>query len=205
MRSLLKARYTGARGPGRVRGASSACSAFSPGAAPAGASPTTTLPAAHLDRARPTTPIGQPRAPSVSSVLKYAAPSNQTGIFYVDLPKAFIAPGQALFAANCSSCHGPEALGTTRAPNLQGLGAGTVDFWVSTGRMPLANSSVQATRKPPRFNRLQTLEIAAVGAVPHPRRGSPGAGGQHQRADLEAGQYPVHPQLRGLPHHHRRR
>ena len=48
-----------------------------------------------------------------------------------------------------------------RGPNLQGLGSGTVDFWVSTGRMPLANSSVQATRKPPRFNRLQTLEISA--------------------------------------------
>src|ERR1019366_8245841 len=87
--------------------------------------------------------VGQPTTPSVSGVLKYESPSNQTGIFYVNLPKSFIAPGQALFAANCSSCHGPEALGTTRAPNLQGLGAGTVDFWVSTGRMPLANSYVQ--------------------------------------------------------------
>ena len=97
----------------------------------------------------------------MGSVLKSNSPSNQSGLYYVQLPKSFIAPGQALFAANCSSCHGPEALGTVRAPNLQGLGAGTVDFWVSTGRMPLANSSVQATRKPPRFNRLQTLEIAS--------------------------------------------
>jgi ubiquinol-cytochrome c reductase cytochrome c subunit len=123
----------------------------------------------------------------VGSVLKNNSPSNQTGLYYVQLPKSFIAPGQALFAANCSSCHGPEALGTVRAPNLQGLGAGTVDFWVSTGRMPLANSSVQATRKPPRFNRLQTLEIAAwVQSL------TPGVGVQvpvvnTSQADLESG------------------
>ncbi len=89
------------------------------------------------------------------------APSKQLGLYYITLPRSYIAPGAALFAANCSTCHGPQALGGTKAPNLQGLGAGTVDFWVSTGRMPLANSSIQATRKPPRFNRLQTLEVSA--------------------------------------------
>ena len=116
------------------------------------------------------------------------SPANQGGIAYVKLPRSFVAPGAALFAANCSSCHGPEALGTERAPNIQGLGAGTVDFWVSTGRMPLANSSAQATRKPPRFNRLQTLEIASwVQSL------TPGVGVQiplvnTQGADLESGQ-----------------
>ena len=108
------------------------------------------------------TPAAVGALPSASAVAKAAAPSNQDGIIYTDLPASFIAPGQALFQANCSSCHGPEANGKIGvAPNLQGLGAGTVDFWVSTGRMPLANTSAQATRKPPRFNRLQTLEIAA--------------------------------------------
>jgi ubiquinol-cytochrome c reductase cytochrome c subunit len=83
------------------------------------------------------------------------------GIYNVSLPQSFIAPGQALYAANCASCHGNDATGTDRAPNLQSLGAGTVDFWVSTGRMPLANSSIQAARKAPRFNKLQSLEISA--------------------------------------------
>jgi ubiquinol-cytochrome c reductase cytochrome c subunit len=83
------------------------------------------------------------------------------GIYNVSLPRSFIAPGQALYAANCASCHGGDAAGTDRAPNLQSLGAGTVDFWVSTGRMPLANSSIQAARKQPRFNNLQSLEISA--------------------------------------------
>ncbi|MHB1717625.1 MAG: cytochrome bc1 complex diheme cytochrome c subunit [Acidimicrobiales bacterium] len=82
-------------------------------------------------------------------------------ISYKTLPKSYIAPGEALFAANCASCHGNDAAGTALGPNLLGLGSGTVDFWVSTGRMPLEDASAQATEKPPKFNRLQTLEIAA--------------------------------------------
>jgi ubiquinol-cytochrome c reductase cytochrome c subunit len=108
------------------------------------------------------TPSAVTAVPSPSAAAKAASPANQTGIYYTELPSSFIAPGQALFSANCSSCHGAEADGKLGvAPNLQGLGAGTVDFWVSTGRMPLANTSVQAIRKPPRFSRIQTLEIAA--------------------------------------------
>jgi ubiquinol-cytochrome c reductase cytochrome c subunit len=100
--------------------------------------------------------------PSPTAVAAVTSPADETGIHYADLPASFIAPGQALFAANCSSCHGNEARGKKNvAPNLLGLGAGTVDFWVSTGRMPLANISAQSIRKPPRFNRNQTLEIAA--------------------------------------------
>ena len=108
------------------------------------------------------TPAAVSSVPSVSAAAAANSPANETGIYYTELPSSFIAPGQALFAANCSSCHGLQADGRSGvAPNLQGLGAGTVDFWVSTGRMPLANTSAQATRKPPRFNRIQTLEIAA--------------------------------------------
>jgi ubiquinol-cytochrome c reductase cytochrome c subunit len=76
-------------------------------------------------------------------------------------PSNYIAPGEALFEANCASCHGTNAYGTSRAPNLVGVGAATVDFWVSTGRMPLAESSIQPVQKPPRFDTKQTLEIAA--------------------------------------------
>jgi ubiquinol-cytochrome c reductase cytochrome c subunit len=159
--------------------------AFSPSAAPAGVAVTTTLPAL-TTTATTATPVGQPTQ-SVSGALNYAAPSNQTGLFYAQLPEAFIAPGEALFAANCASCHGPAALGTNLGPNLQGLGAGTVDFWVSTGRMPLANSSVQATRKPPRFNRLQTLEIAAWVQSLTPGQGTQVPIVNTNNADLEAG------------------
>jgi quinol---cytochrome-c reductase cytochrome c subunit len=69
--------------------------------------------------------------------------------------------GRTLFIANCSSCHGTNAQGSSRAPNLVGLGAATVDFWVSTGRMPLAEPTAQATVKPPRFNPSQIQAIVA--------------------------------------------
>ena len=76
-------------------------------------------------------------------------------------PASYIAPGKVLFEANCASCHGADAYGSDRAPNLVGVGAATVDFWVSTGRMPLAASAIQAVRKPPRFDAKQTAQIVA--------------------------------------------
>ena len=54
-----------------------------------------------------------------------------------------------------------DASGTDRAPNLQGVGPATVDFWVSTGRMPLADATAQPIQKPPRFDRTKTLQIVA--------------------------------------------
>jgi ubiquinol-cytochrome c reductase cytochrome c subunit len=185
MRRVLRARYAvpaalvGCVGIAGLLG-------FSPNAAQADVAATTTLPTL-TSTATTSTPTGPTGTPSASGALQYTAPSNQTGLFYTQLPKAFIAPGQALFAANCASCHGPEALGTDKAPNLQGLGAGTVDFWVSTGRMPLANSSVQAIRKPPRFNRLQTLEIAAWVQSLTPGQGTQVPVVNLKNADLEAG------------------
>lgn len=73
--------------------------------------------------------------------------------------RSLLAQGRKLFLANCASCHGAQADGTSRAPNLVGLGAATIDFWVSTGRMPLADPTIEAVRKPPRFSRAQTLSI----------------------------------------------
>jgi ubiquinol-cytochrome c reductase cytochrome c subunit len=186
MRGLLKARWAA---PAALVGCVGIVGllAFTSGPSPAGASPTTTL--APLTSSAPTPGVTSKQKPqSASAALRYGSSANQGGIVYVKLPRSFVAPGAALFAANCSSCHGPDALGTVRAPNIQGLGAGTVDFWVSTGRMPLANSSAQAIRKPPRFNRLQTLEIASwVQSL------TPGVGVQiplvnTKGADLESGQ-----------------
>ena len=104
-------------------------------------------------------------------------------ITYTNPPRSFIAAGQQLFAQTCSSCHGNDANGVGSGgvpaigPNLQGLGAATVDFWVSTGRMPAADvKAVEAERRPTRLTPLQALELAAwvnsldpaVPAVPTP-------------------------------------
>ncbi len=104
-------------------------------------------------------------------------------ITYANPPQSFISAGRLLFAQTCSSCHGNDANGVgpdgqaTIGPNLQGVGAATVDFWVSTGRMPAADpKAVEAERRQSRLTPLQALELAAwvnsldpsVPAVPYP-------------------------------------
>lgn len=107
-------------------------------------------------------------------------------ITYANPPASYIAAGRDLFATTCSSCHGNTANGTmivngkveaTIGPNLQGVGAATVDFWVSSGRMPATDvKAVEAERRPTRLTPQQALEIAAwvnsldpaVPAVPYP-------------------------------------
>ena len=126
--------------------------------------------------------------PSPTAAAASSSPSNQDGIIYNDLPASFVAPGQALFQSNCSSCHGAQANGQIGVgPNLLGLGAGTVDFWVSTGRMPLANLSAQSVRKTPRFNRNETLEMAAWVQSLTPGQGTKVPVVQTAGADLQAG------------------
>jgi ubiquinol-cytochrome c reductase cytochrome c subunit len=78
--------------------------------------------------------------------------------------------GEKLFLANCSSCHGIGAVGTTDAPSLVGVGAAAVDFQVGTGRMPMAASGPQAEAKPVQFTDEQieamALYVATLGAGP---------------------------------------
>ena len=85
-----------------------------------------------------------------------------SAITYEYPPSSYIPVGDALFETFCSSCHGTEAEGTVRAPNLLGLGPATVDFWVSTGRMPAEDpDSVEAPQKPPKLSPKQALQISA--------------------------------------------
>jgi ubiquinol-cytochrome c reductase cytochrome c subunit len=69
--------------------------------------------------------------------------------------------GRQLFLKGCSSCHGLNAEGGSIAPSLIGVGAAAVDFQVGTGRMPMADMSVQAARKKPAFNEDQVAALAA--------------------------------------------
>lgn len=69
--------------------------------------------------------------------------------------------GHQLFLTNCATCHGTGALGTTKGPNLAGVGAASVDFQMSTGRMPMAGPGVQAPRNAVTFT---PEKIAAISA-----------------------------------------
>jgi len=74
---------------------------------------------------------------------------------------ADIETGKKLFQANCATCHGPNAEGTSEAPSLVGVGAAAVDFQVSTGRMPMQMNGPQAEAKPRQMNEEQTAALAA--------------------------------------------
>jgi ubiquinol-cytochrome c reductase cytochrome c subunit len=106
-----------------------------------------------------------------------------SSVTYTNPPKSYVNAGKLLFDQTCSSCHGSQANGVspsgtaTIGPNLQGVGAATVDFWITTGRMPATDiKAIEAERKPPRFNDKQALQVAAyinsldpaVPAVPTP-------------------------------------
>ena len=78
-----------------------------------------------------------------------------------------IEQGRRLFAVGCASCHGLHAEGGTNGdgrqagPSLIGVGAAAVDFQVSTGRMPAAQTGAQVPQKPPAYT---AEEIAALSA-----------------------------------------
>jgi ubiquinol-cytochrome c reductase cytochrome c subunit len=72
-----------------------------------------------------------------------------------------ITAGKNLFEANCSSCHGLEAQGSSQAPSLIGTGAASVYFQMSTGRMPAKEVDAEMPRKPVTFSDRQIRQIAA--------------------------------------------
>lgn len=72
------------------------------------------------------------------------------------------ARGRALFLQSCSTCHGQEARGVLgRAPSLIGAGEASVDFYVRTGRMPLARPGIQPKRADPVFTPQQIDALVA--------------------------------------------
>jgi len=61
--------------------------------------------------------------------------------------------GRSLFVTGCSSCHGLDGGGTQRGPDLTHAGAASADFYLSTGRMPLADPGDQPVRARPAYSR----------------------------------------------------
>lgn len=68
--------------------------------------------------------------------------------------------GEKLFQANCATCHGLNAEGSSEAPSLIGVGAASVDFQVGTGRMPMQMQGPQAQKKPVQFTQSQINAMA---------------------------------------------
>jgi len=101
--------------------------------------------------------------------------------------------GPALYAANCATCHGGRGQGVPppgiqgaggivgMGPSLRNVGAGTTDFYIRTGYMPLGHADDQPYRKRVLFDERQIRRlvryVASFGSgppipEPHPGRAS---------------------------------
>ncbi len=91
-----------------------------------------------------------------------------SAIFYTLPTSNPLSVGEELFLTYCSACHGVKANGVPAGgttgiyPNLLGLGPATINFWITTGRMPAVDPrGVQAQRRTPRLTDKQANEVAA--------------------------------------------
>ncbi|NEE02027.1 cytochrome bc1 complex diheme cytochrome c subunit [Phytoactinopolyspora halotolerans] len=60
--------------------------------------------------------------------------------------------GRELYGQSCASCHGQQGEGTHRGPSLEGVGAASADFYLSTGRMPIDHPDEDPRRREPALN-----------------------------------------------------
>jgi ubiquinol-cytochrome c reductase cytochrome c subunit len=68
---------------------------------------------------------------------------------------------EALYLEDCGICHGSDGRGTPQGPTLVGVGAASVDFQVSTGRMPLPSPDAEPRRRPPKYSRARIRDLVA--------------------------------------------
>jgi ubiquinol-cytochrome c reductase cytochrome c subunit len=91
----------------------------------------------------------------------------------VSTKPATIAAGEVLFNNHCESCHGAGGVGG-KGPELLNVGPAAVDFFVSTGRMPLASPNQQPMRDQPWFNKTEIAELDAYINAIDVANGTPG-------------------------------
>jgi ubiquinol-cytochrome c reductase cytochrome c subunit len=77
----------------------------------------------------------------------------------VSTDPSVIQAGENLFNTHCSSCHGVDGKGSTRAPALIYEGAAGADFYLTTGRMPLNNPNDEAIAHHPFFTAGQIRQL----------------------------------------------
>ena len=95
--------------------------------------------------------------------------------------------GKKLFQANCATCHGLDLQGTENGPSLYGVGELSVEFQVSTGRMPLQMQGPQAPQKPVQFTQEQIDALAAYTQSVSPGPTFPDAHVLDGEGDVSAG------------------
>lgn len=130
-------------------------------AAPSSPGQTSATTGAQGSSARPISP-GGPLSGSNATSKSPAAPAPGDPVATFPTSPVLVAEGYNLYENGCSSCHGIALHGTPGvAPSLIGVGAGPVDFYLSTGRMPLADPRDEPLRNRPLYTRTQIDAIIA--------------------------------------------
>jgi ubiquinol-cytochrome c reductase cytochrome c subunit len=99
--------------------------------------------------------------------------------------------GRTLYQRDCAWCHGADARGTERAPDILNTpqGGASFDFMLSTGRMPIDYPDQDVERRTPVYDDSEIADIVEY-------LESRGAGGPPvPEVDLAAGSLPVGEQL----------
>ena len=114
-------------------------------------------------------PTGELHPPTKSP--EPPGPGNPTATF--PNTTALRAEGFTLYETGCASCHGIALQGTAGvAPSLRAVGPGPVDFYLSTGRMPLDNPRSEPLRNQPAYTRGQIdaliAYVSSFGGPPAP-------------------------------------
>jgi len=106
---------------------------------------------------------------SAGALYTVFAPEPQTAQAQGD--QTLVRQGEQLYNNACITCHGTNLQGVDdRGPSLIGVGAASVYFQVSTGRMPATRQEAQAGEKPVKF---EPEEIDALGAYVQANGGGP--------------------------------
>jgi ubiquinol-cytochrome c reductase cytochrome c subunit len=91
---------------------------------------------------------------------------------------AVLDAGRDLYNLHCSSCHGINGVGSSRAPSVVEEGAAGVDFYLQTGRMPLNNPNDEAIQHHRFFTESQISQldsyVADLPAINHEKATGPG-------------------------------
>lgn len=114
-----------------------------------------------------------------------------------DDPSVSASQTRTIFLADCAVCHGNRGQGTAAGPSLKGVGAAAIDYWVSTGRMPLSmhHHGARIDRGKPKYSPAQIAALVTYvsrltgGGPPIPQvstNGDAGAGGVLYRLNCAA-------------------
>jgi ubiquinol-cytochrome c reductase cytochrome c subunit len=81
-------------------------------------------------------------------------------------PADLVRRGEDLYLESCVSCHGVDGAGTDKGPPLLESGEAAADFYLRTGRMPLAQPAPQPPEKPVAYTDAQIRALVAyVGSI----------------------------------------